>query len=351
MRFINSKLIGSQVDAAEYHGQKIPRGMQAYPMSPSALKLFGHCPNRWLHGYQPPESEAKDWGSLLDCLVLTPELFSARYVVPPLTYTETRMKCPKCESLTDSKKCAKCKCDRIESEVSLLWSPQALKCQEWKNRQIEQGLEVISQQDLDDAKAARERLLSDDVIKAFLDASDKQVLVEAQWQDDETGLTIPVRCLMDLVPRADTEFAKCLGDLKSSFTAALTPFARNVHKLGYHVQAAFDLDMFVAATGEDRNTWCFIIQESFPPWQSGKRILSQDFLELGRTEYKRLMRLYCQCLKTGFWPGYDDHDEAVQSWSLVAPEPWMGSEALFSPRFHRPDMETETHAEYGDLIP
>lgn len=322
MSFINSKLIGSQVDATEYHGQKIPRGMHAYPMSPSALKEFGRCPNRWLHGYQSPESEAKDWGSLLDCLVLTPSLFESRYIIEPATYVNEK---------GETKK----------------WSNNAKVCKDWHDQQA--GKEVAKAGDIESVKAARERLTSDDVIKAFLDASNKQVMVEAQWQDEATGLTIPVRCLMDLVPRADTEFAKCVGDLKSSFTAALTPFARNVHKLGYHLQAAFDIDMLVAATGEDRNTWCFIVQESFPPWQPGKRILSQDFLELGRVEYKRLLRLYCQCLKTGFWPGYDDHDEAVQSWSVVAPDPWMGSETLFAPKFEQ--TETETTEENCDTMP
>ncbi len=263
-------------------------------------------------GYVPPGSDAKLYGNLLDTLVLTPELFESRYVLEPATYTNEKGEVKK-------------------------WSNNATVCKEWNAKQV--GKTILSDGELFDAKAACKRLMGDEIIAAFIEASDKQVLVTAEWHDEPTGVIIPVRCLMDLVPRNDTEFAKSLGDLKSTRTGALIPFQRDVYKMGYHVQGAFDLDMFVAATGEDRVNWCLIIQESYHPWQSGKRLLAEDYLAIGRAEYANLLHLYCQCLKSGKWPGYDDNDEAAQGWSVVAPEPWMMSAGQFAPRFEMPETE------------
>jgi len=323
--FKNAKVIGSIVNPDVYHNQQAARGAAEFFMSPSSLKQFGQCPERWKLGYNPPESDAKSYGSLLDCLVLTPELFESRYVLQPETYTNEKMEVKK-------------------------WNNNATKCKEWNERQV--GKKVLSQHELQQATTAKNRLMADEVIASFINASDKQVLVEGEWHDEETGLVAKVRCLMDLVPRKDTEFYKSLGDLKSTRTAALIPFQRDVYKMGYHVQGAFDLDLFTTATGEDRCNWVFCIQESYPPWQTGKRLLSEDYLEIGRAEYKRLLRLYCKCVKTGFWPGYDDNEIACQGWTLVSPEAWMASEDAFSFKYEFPESyERSTETPDADLIP
>lgn len=334
MSFINSKLIGSQVDATEYHGQKIPRGMHAYPMSPSALKEFGRCPNRWLHGYQSPESEAKDWGSLLDCLVLTPGLFESRYIIEPATYVNEK---------GETKK----------------WSNNAKACKDWHDQQA--GKEVVKAGDIESVKAARERLLSDDVIKAFLDASDKQVMVEAQWEDEATGLTIPVRCLIDLVPKTDSEYGRCLGDLKSARDASVETFNDDGFKLGYPLQAAFDLDIYNAATGENRNTWFFACQESYPPYQPAVHIYDCDGTQpgnaivTGRVWYKWLLKQYCKALKTGKWDGYKGAI-TTQGCNVLRLKPWQEEKIMLlvaDGEYAQPTKEpkTETTEENCDTMP
>lgn len=320
--FKNAQVHPGVCNPDEYHAQKEQRGTPEFAVSPSFLKTFGQCPSRCIKGYNPPASSSKDWGSLLDCYVLTPDLLDYRFAIEPATYTNEK---------GESKK----------------WNNNATACKEW--RASVGNREIVSQHEIDRALEAFKQLIDDETSFRFIQDSDKQVLVTAEWHDEDTGLVIPVRCLIDLVPRKDSEFAKCLGDLKTTRTAALQPFSRDVHKFGHHLQAAFDTDIYVSATGEDRNTWCLIIQESYEPWQVGKRILSQDFMELGRAEYKRLLKLYCQCLKSGFWPGYDDHDEAVQQWSICNPEPWMSSEAMFAPKFEQPEP-TETEEQF-DTIP
>jgi hypothetical protein len=350
MSFQNATLHPGVCDPVEYHNHHDQRGKADFPMSPSALKEFGRCPARWVAGYVSPESCALEWGSLLDCLVLTPELFESRYAVHPEQYVAKVMECPSCRGQAQSRRCTACKVDRVGIEVAREWDGKAAHCKAWKLANVDKI--QIAEAKLLEAEAAKAALMSDGIIASFIEASDKQRKVTAEWHDEATGLVVPVRCLIDLLPRSDTEFAKCAGDLKTSFTAAVQPFNRNVHKFAYHVQAALDLDLLVAATGEDRNTWCLVVQESYAPWQTGKRMLSQDYIELGRVAYQKLLRLYCQCLKSGFWPGYDDTDEAIQGWSLCAPEPWMSSEIMFAPRFENPaEVGDESVESEDDLIP
>ena len=56
---------------------------------------------------------------------------------------------------------------------------------------------MISLNELDNAIAAKNRLLADGTISAFHAASDKQVHVTGEWLDEKTGLIIPVQCLID----------------------------------------------------------------------------------------------------------------------------------------------------------
>lgn len=324
MSFQNCHVKGSGIDSQAYHAEKGRRGTKDFRMSPSSLKLFARCPARWVAGYSLPDSGAKRWGSIIDARLLTPEQFEQRYVLTPTHYTR------------DGER----KAWRNDLRI-----PEVAKWVE-ENK----GKEFLTKAELDECDAAIKRLLSDETILSFHTASDKQVLVVGEWRDEDTGLVVPVECLLDYVPRLGTEFAKCLGDLKTTTNAALSPFQRWCYTAEYHIQASFDTDLYVTATNEDRCSWCFIVQENFAPWQTGKRLLSQNFLELGRSSYKKLLALYCRCLATGKWPGYDDTDEAVQGWSLVEPDPWMESAGMFAPKFETPD-DAPPEAETEDVIP
>lgn len=323
---IVSKIVGKGIDSRAYHAGKMEnlRGSPKYAMSSSSLREFGKCPSRWVKGYNPPDSDAKDWGKLLDTRLLTPHLFESTYAIKPVIYTT----------------------DKGEEKP---WNGNATVCKEWIEEH--KGVEIVSVSDVMACDAAIKELRADEIISAFVDASDTQVLVSGYYQDKKTGIELPLECLIDLAPRSDTEFAKCLGDLKSTRNAAIAPWQRWCFQAGYHVQAAFNTDLYVAATGEDRNTFCFILQENFAPWMPAKRLLSQDFLDLGRAEYKRLLENYCQCLKRGQWPSYDDTDESVQGWSIVAPEPFMAERRAFAPRFElEPENAPESEHD-GEIIP
>lgn len=333
----NAKILGINADPKDYHDQKSARGTPGFRVSPSSLKLFAHCPQRWKNGYALPDSKSLRIGALFDCRLLTPDQFAKRYVIQPATYPAP-------------KDHAKVKKGDIHPGDPLPWNNNANACSDWTAKQEAAGLTIATAAAIRESDTAIATLNADHIIKSFLDESDRQVLVHAEWHDEETGIVIPTQCLIDLVPRADSQFATCLGDLKTTCNAALLPWQRFCFKAGYHRQAAWYLDHYIAATQEDRNTFCFILQENYPPWQPARRILGQDGTipgpaTIGRQENNSLMALYAKCVKTGFWPGYDDTDESVQGWSVVRTDPFEAERSAFSPKYQHPEPESEEPAE------
>lgn len=320
----NAQIVAVGADPKKYHAQTAERGTEQFVMSSGALREFSGCPSRWRAGYQNPESSAKEWGSLLDCMITSPERFNSIYAVEPEFYT-TRPADPK-----------KAKAFKPEQKR---WNNNATVCREWHEEQRAAGKEIADASLLAKCKAAIARLRADELAAEWLNSCDCQIWVQAEWHDKATGLVIPIKALLDFVPRAGTVFANCLGDFKTTRNASVMAWQRWCFTAGYHVQAAIYSDLYVEATKEDRNTWCFLVQENYEPYEVGKRMLSQDFTALGKATYTKMLQNYCQCLKHNRFPGYDDTDESIQGWSLVAPEPFMAERAMFAPQFSFGDGE------------
>jgi len=342
------KIAGRGVVPSEYHAKSVERGQPVYPMSVSQLKEGAFCWSRWKSGYQPPPSSAKDFGSLFDCLLLTPAQFASRYAMQPSHYETDGMKCPDCGSVTDSQKCAKCKRDRVPVKVTKEWSNQSTTCQAWRDARTAEGKTVLEASDLADGQAAIARFGTDDVLRDFVADSDCQVMLSGEWVDDATKLVIPVQCLIDCAPRK--RFSSALGDVKTTRSAHPRIWSKYCSQRHYHVQGAFYLDMWNAATGEERTDFCFLLIENYAPWQTGRSLLAEDKLNAGRVLYQAWLARYAQCLKTDVWPDYQGCDEAdnlAGGWSLDRATKWDEEEAMramagASPQEPEPEFESET---------
>ena len=322
--FKNAKIISVSTDPEKYFTTDIKRGDPNLPVSSSMLKVFNKCASRWLAGYETPESKALNFGSLVDCLVLAPEEFNKRFAVRPKSYVD-------------------------EKGVSKEWHHASHTCKAWLREHAK--FTIITEYDLAEARKAAVAIRKDVRLKSLLEASDAQVWLAGEWHD-ENGITIPVKALVDFIPRADTEFVKNVGDLKTSRNGEPLAWARQVYDLGYHIQAAFNLDLYRSVRPkEDRCNFCHVVVENYPPYQIGRRILSDAFLELGRIEYRRILKNYCYCLKTGHWPDYDDTDESSNGWSITEPTPWMESASLFAPRMAEKPEASEEEETNPDTIP
>lgn len=359
----NCKIMGVGVEPEAYHAQPpdVKRGDKEFCMSPSQINLFrSHSPSWWVNGGELPDSKSLRYGSLLDTLVLQPSFFARRYILQPSEYEHEVLKCPKCGSVTDSPTCRKCKVDRVKDIESRPWSNQSDSCKEWVETQENAGRTVVTKEEVAMAQTARDRIHADPKIKRLLQNSDFQVWIRGEWHDPETGLVIPVQCLADIVGTESGPCASIAGDLKSTKNAAVGPWASWARKVGYDVQGAFNLDMIKAATKRDLRSFCFVLSESSAPFEIGRRYMEEDYLAPeqsslypGRSKYKQALELYCKCLKSGKWPGYDDTDEAsLSGWTLLPADDWDEQRRMFAPKFVT-DSEPEEDApeDDGEITP
>lgn len=332
MPFISARIvIASGADPAKYREEKAPRGDPAFIMSSSPLRDFAHSPSRWIHGYTSKDTDATDWGSLLDCRFLTPEQFNDRVAITPAKYTNDK------------------------GEVKD-WHNGSNKCKAWNEHQIALGKQIVSPEDVIECDKAIKRLQDDATIASWHAESAKQVWVAGEWKDDATGIVVPVKCLLDYVPNKDSEYFKCLGDLKSTRSAFPAMWPRYVKQRGYHLQGSFNTDLYVAATGEERISWCWILSENYAPYEVGREMMAEDFLAMGRAEYQIALARYARCLKTNHWPGYDEmNPDSVDGWSLASPEPWMSfeimSKTMESDFLNRTEDASDDSAAPDDIVP
>jgi len=302
----NAKIISIGTNPADYHRKITERCTPDYSISSSDIHEFALCPAKYKSGAEEDvESNSLLFGSLLDCLLLTPGQLDSRFAVQPETYIN----------------------DKKETKT---FNNNSNTCKKWIEDHSDKT--IITFGKLIEVRIAADKILEDETIASFIKQSDTQVFISATWKDEGTGLEIPIKALIDLLPREDSEYSSCLADLKSTRDASPINFNRFVFSFGYHIQAAFYLDM-INAVKDSRDTFCFIVQENKKPFQSGKRILHVDFLDMGRNEYQAALSNYCKCLKSGFWPSYDDTDEAVQGWSTCFPESWMEGKRMFDVKY------------------
>jgi hypothetical protein len=307
--FTNAHVSGENIDPETYHAMAGERGEPTYVMGRGALMEFSRCPMRWRMGYVSPESESKTWGTMLDAAALTPARFQAQFVAQPETYPAQANH-------------QKVKKGTISEGDPLPWNNNATYCADWCELQV--GKTIIRHADAINVEAAVARLHGDEIIHDLFRCSKKQVQVTGEYHDQETGIVVPVKSLIDLLPSAhNVTWGKCVADLKTTTSAGQKAFKRTLFMYGYHVQAAWYLDLYVAATGEDRTDFLNVVQESFPPFQPGRRLISSELVELGRSDYIGALRDYCQCLKTGTWPDYERGDRVINGFSAVELEAWM----------------------------
>lgn len=285
--------ISFEVYSRQHEGVK--RGHPDYVMTGGALREFDRCPHRWINGYREDATTFTEWGSLVDCLAMSPDEFKKRFIVVPETYQN-------------------------EKGEEREWNFNANVCKAW--RRANAGKQEVKTGLLGDAQWAATLLQKDEHIGPILKASRKQVMITGFYDDKETGLRIPLKCLIDLVPPSDF-----LADLKTCTNAEKRAWARHVHQFGYHEQSARHLDLWNAAHNDTRQEFRHYIQESFEPFEIGKRILDPGFISIGRDSYVRALKRYALCLKDNEWPGYDSKthngDIVIDGHLVTSPEAWM----------------------------
>jgi len=311
MTFQSAKIIGSGISYQQYARQDVKRGDKSFVMSRGSLMDFASCPHKWIQGFfDSGDTKSTEWGSLIDCLVLTPESFEHRFAVCPETYM------------------GKGRGGKLEEKP---WRFGAKVTDDWKSKQGRK--QIVTSDTLSDAKKARRALLENPEASAILSASRTQVMATADYLNEATGLIIPVKILLDIVPLSNSRFGKKLLDLKTCQSAEPRKFQRQIFDTDYDAQAALYTDVYTAATGEDRVEWQFILQENSEPYEVADPMpmLSSEFLDIGRVKYLRALRHYAQCLALNVWPSYSPGFRMTFGNSyLIEPEHWMEKSVMES---------------------
>lgn len=347
--FTNAKQVAVGYDRREYLKQSAKRGDPGYVLTRSDLCMILSNAKKWKEGYREDEGDTKatKWGNLIDAQLLDSARFDQLFAIQPSYYNTTGMQCPVCKSVTDSKKCAKCKTERVEVNIEKEWSGQSTTCQDWKNEREREGRTVISKQEMEDSTQATIQVCIDANCSAFIEACAFQVYYTAEYHDKATGIQVLVKTLPDLVPnqRVGGNFNNDLGDLKTTRNATSKFWNDEIYKRGYAMQAAMCLDVHNTVTGDARQSFCHVISENVHPYYCELRRLSLEFIELGRAQVIAALSKYAQCVKTSVWPGY--HSQVVLfGVAQSEPAPWMVgnvTEQIFESQPAEPITEDDSH--------
>ena len=205
--FKNCKIVGSNVSYETYSKQPdgVKRGHPKYVMSRGELIEFALCPSKWLASLNEDDSTtATNWGSLVDCLLTSPDQFDSLFIICPETYVNS-------------------------NDKEMPWTLQSKTCRQWVAEKQQEGLTVLTSEVIAKAKSAVQVMRQNSDAVELLKVSQKQVHVTGFWEDKTTGLNIPVRALLDLVPpKEHPTMGKWLADLKSARNGDPEKWARVV---------------------------------------------------------------------------------------------------------------------------
>jgi hypothetical protein len=351
MKFTNAEIVGKNVPSAQYRAEDCKRGEPEYTMSRSDLMDFMLNPHKWLAGVPGDSTESTEWGDLMDTLILSPEQFNTLYCVAPAQYPSKGMRCPKCGMVTSAKSCRECGIPRIEIITQKDWDWNATHCIEWREKQA--GKRIIKTDMRERADDATEVLRMHVNVMELIACSETQVMLMADYKDADTGLVIPVKCLLDLVPAKDhIRCGKKLADFKTSLSCNPPEFEKSVFNYDYDAQAALYKDMYVAATGEDRPDWEFVVQENKAPYEVADPLplLSSDFLEIGRSKYAFALKFYARCLALNDFPSYSiGTRDQIDDRYILEPRDWMVTAAAERPKLKDLKNPSQSKHEISDF--
>lgn len=280
-----------------FHGVSFDDYAKAPGISQSMLKAFAAepTPAHYRESLTRPRvaTESMEFGTILHAAILTPHLLRESYYLQPEQYAVTGMKCPSCGSVTDSAKCAKCKCERNPVTITKAWDNRATICDQWTTDHS--GRPIINA-----AKEARipkivETVRSLPVVSDILKTGQKEVSFFKN--DPETGLLL--KCRLDAIA-TDSNGTTHIADLKKVRRAYATEdrFGIICADLGYDIQAA----SYLWITGASR--FIFVAMEEEAPFEAETFELDPGDVSEGLNKWRKILYRYAETIAEGKWPGY-----------------------------------------------
>lgn len=232
--------IHHNTNPAEYHAWGIDKNnLTASPMSCSQLKQFARSPYIWkIRDTSPPDSDALQWGRLVDTLLLTPNQFPHLYKILP--------------DDAPAKPTAAMRSAKKNGDAA------AVRIAFWDNFLAEaEGLEVVKYWDYNNASYAVREVEKHPVASEILHNCNPQTAAVFTKG-------VPWKILIDIVPNSE-KWRDCLVDFKTTGSDLDDPaIEKTIYKFKYHWQAALYLWVWNSVAPEDqkRSRFAFIFQNS-----------------------------------------------------------------------------------------
>lgn len=179
----------------------------------------------------------------------------------------------------------------------------------WESLQAEAGRAVVTKEEATCLRDMRDAVLSNSEVAEWFDfkRSKLEVSMFAGW--DQDGEQFQIKGRVDILPEGDA-----MLDLKTARTAHPDEFAKVAWRLGYHIQAAFYIDL-ARKNGLDKRRFGFLAQDKFPPYLACIHWLGEDWIRYGRIRYTKILLDIADAVRRNDWPGYRSGELMPPSWA------------------------------------
>ena len=238
-------------------------------VSKSLITDFMDDPAAWKASPPKQSTKAMRAGSLLDCLLTTPDEMKSRYTISPYDSFRTN----------DAKS--------------------------WRVEMEESGVEVVTQDQIDNANAQAMAIMAHPSAARIMHGSRRQVAFR-----HKTKYGFDAKGLIDIVP-ADED---TLVDLKTCEPGALESkrsLQRHMMDWSYHWQAGCYCEGFSIASGSERTKFKFIFVSSKAPFRVAVIELPMAAILFGADQYRAGMAKFAQCLESDRWPSIWDGEVTI----------------------------------------
>jgi hypothetical protein len=201
--------------------------------------------------------------------------------------------------------------DRFFRDYAVFGGKEKRKSQAWNAFEAANpGKEILKLDEYAEACAIRDSVRADPLAMHYLERGEPEVALV--WIDEETGTLCKGR--VDWLDEA----ASVIVDLKGSRNIESHSFWRQGAALLYHMQASYYFDGFRAITGRDPASKIVAV-EFDAPHDVVVYNMTDEVLDKGREEYRRLLLKLIGCQDDNRWPGYANGcelDAQLPAWMM-----------------------------------
>lgn len=236
-------------------------------ISRSCLMLYSKSPYHYwsekisIEKKSSSDSLAMILGAAVHARVMEPDEFSSRYFVAR-------------------------KCDRRTKKGQQEWSESLLGAQ---------GRIILREEDMEKVKNLSDSVFAHIEASSLIHGANYEQSIF--WIDKETGIHCKAR--------PDILHKNMVVDLKTTKDASYYIFKKDAIKYGYHLQAAMIQEGIYAVTGDIITDFISISIENKHPFPTAIYTFSDETIEQGRSEFRRLLELHKECTENQEWPSYE----------------------------------------------